>query len=728
MAKLLSFKAVTVMLALLFLILSSSVDQPEASIKAGISLNTHTDSEILVKFKPEAFVKGVLAQEIQDLNGRIIRNNRTLSGVANKPVYTLKLKSGYSVDQALREYKATDLVEYAEPNYLGQIFVTPNDTNFALQYALHNTGQTGGSSDSDIDAPEAWDVSTGSNSIKIAILDTGVDWDHLDLESKISTNISDPWSDPDDPDSGDDIDDDLNNYTDDFKGWDFVDVDDPDYLGWCQDAGDDCEDLDNNPMDFHGHGTHVSGIAGADTDNNAGVAGAGWDISILAVRMAFAADIPGIGTVGVWEVDDAAQAIYYAVDNGADIISASWGTTADSATLRAAINYARDNGVIFVAAAGNTPPTGLDWEYSLYPAIYNGVISVGSTTHTDTRSSFSNYGSWVDTFAPGSSIYSSTYSAADNNDTYGYSSGTSMATPLVAGTSSLLSVHQPTWSYARRYARTRNRADNIDAVNPSYLDKLGSGRINAPKLLSSDNDHTDATLIKTVSNTAIYYLDGNKRKIPNASVFLKTGFRWQDVVIVNTSEMNSYPASSGFMYHDSTLVKGSGTAVYVLEYGTKRHITSANIFNNCGYKWTNIVTVADSMLDRISTSNQLSGCATHPSGSLIKTSSSTAVYLLDNGRKQLIPNATIYRASYEWASIIVISDLEMSGYPTSGNMKIRDGVLIKGSGSAVYVMEYGEKRHITSGSVFSALGYQWKNILILSDAIIDGYPTGPNIS
>lgn len=263
---------------------------------------------------------------------------------------------GYmSVPDAVRYYKGLGTVEAAEPNYIYRRLFTPNDTRFAEQWGPKK-----------VSLPAAWDLDRGRASTIIAILDTGVDYNHEDLVGKV------------------------------IKGHDYADG-------------------DEDPMDPEGHGTHVAGIAAANTNNARGVAGAGFDSKILAIRVLG----PGGGTA-----DWVAEGTLEAQQKGANIINLSLGGAAGAQVMEDAINLVWSRGVLVVAASGNNGVTD-----RFYPAAYEKAIAVASSAPDDSRSGFSNYGSdWVDVAAPGQSILST---FPGNN--YGESDGTSMACPLASG-------------------------------------------------------------------------------------------------------------------------------------------------------------------------------------------------------------------------------------------------------------------------------------------------------
>ena len=356
-------------------------------------------------------------------------------------IYKLKLPNDADILSIIEVYEANPDVEYAEPNYIYHTCLVPNDPNYTVQWAHQN-----------IQSELAWDTQRGNSSVVIAIVDTGVDWDHPDLAANIWNN-TDEWDVY--PYNG--TDDDNNGYIDDVRGWDFVDTDIP---VW---PGEDGKERDNNPMDFHGHGTHCSGIAAAVTNNSIGIAGATWNCKIMAVRAGFlAAD-----GYGYLEIDDIIPAINYSVNNGANIISMSFGGPLPSEPLHEVLKYAYDQGALLVAAVGNDAS-----RYKMYPAAHDEVVAVAATDKFDDPASFTNYGDWIEVAAPGVYIYSTWF-----NDIYYNASGTSMACPHAAGVAALI------WSQFRGMTRDQVRQHLRDSTDdlgdPGKDQNYGYGRINA---------------------------------------------------------------------------------------------------------------------------------------------------------------------------------------------------------------------------------------------------------
>ncbi len=307
------------------------------------------------------------------------------------------------LQQAMNYYKADKSIEAVEPNFLVTAVAIPNDPSFSQLWGLHN------SNDADIDAPEAWDKTKGNASVVIAVIDTGVDYNHPDLGANMWKNTAEC--------SGNGADDDGNGYIDDCYGIDTY-------------------NNDANPMDDNRHGTHVSGTIGAVGNNNIGVVGVNWNVRIMACKF--------LGAGGSGSTFDAIECLNYVKamkDKGVNVIatSNSWGGGGFSQAMSDAIQSQMQHGILFIAAAGNNAKDSDACPFS--PASYYlpNVISVAATTSADGLASFSNYGRrTVHLGAPGVSILSTT-----PNNTYQSLGGTSMATPHVAGLAALLKAENP---------------------------------------------------------------------------------------------------------------------------------------------------------------------------------------------------------------------------------------------------------------------------------------------
>jgi subtilisin family serine protease len=377
-------------------------------------------------------------------------------------VELLRMPSTGDVSALSDQLRNDPRVEYVEPNYIYRASGTPNDPQFNDLWGMNNTGQTGGTNDADIDAPEAWDIQTGSDSTLIAVIDTGVDYNHPDLAANIWTNPGEI------PNNG--IDDDNNGYRDDIHGWDF--------------ANDD-----NDPLDDNLHGTHVAGTIGAIGNNSVGVAGVNWRTKIMALKF--------LGGDGSGTLANAISAIIYGANMKARVMNNSWGGGGFSQALLDAINYANNAGSLFVAAAGND---GNDNDQTPnYPSNYDApnVVAVAAIDHEGGLAVFgsgggggicgcqgnvigvpgSNFGATtVDLAAPGKDILST----APNN-VYMKLSGTSMATPHVTGVAGLLFSQFPAWTHLQVKERLLSSVE----VSSSLQGKVATGgRVNAQRALS----------------------------------------------------------------------------------------------------------------------------------------------------------------------------------------------------------------------------------------------------
>ena len=358
-----------------------------------------------------------------------------------------------AVRKALRDAAGLGLAS-VEPDFaLWTEATTPNDTLYSgHQYGLHNTGQTGGVADADIDAPEAWDLARGSSSVVVGVIDSGIDYTHPDLAANV-------WRNPGEI-AGNGIDDDANGYTDDIHGYDFI-------------------NNDPNPMDDNGHGTHVAGTIAAAGNNGVGVTGTAWNTQVMALKF-LAAD-------GAGSLSAALAAINYATKMRSTygvnvrVTNNSWGGGGYSSILHDAIARSATAGILFVAAAGNGGADAIGDNndlYAEYPAGYSvdNVLSVAATDHNDRLASFSNYGATsVDLAAPGVNI-ASTYPG----NQYVYLSGTSMATPHVSGVAALAWSYNPSATYQTVRSAILNGVD----VVTSLAGKVATGgRLNAHKAL-----------------------------------------------------------------------------------------------------------------------------------------------------------------------------------------------------------------------------------------------------
>lgn len=380
--------------------------------------------ELIVRFKPGAALDardGRVASGIQSLDA--LNERFDIKSAEKLPSGSYVLKSGTAVDvpYAASLYEKDQNVVFAEPNALRQLYSVPNDPWFSQQWA-HDLTQ----------ATAAWNKTTGSSNVVVALIDSGVDLDHPDLAANIWTNSGET--------PGNGRDDDHNGFVDDVHGWDFI-------------------NNDNDPDDDMFHGTHCAGIIAGVGNNEIGVTGVTWHSKIMVLKAGTA-----YGSLPMSAIIDA---LYYAVDNGADIVSMSFGGSAPTDEEYDAIQYAHSKGLLLVAAAGNNANSN-----PTYPASFPEVIAVSATDAADNPAFFTSYGNWVDVSAPGLSLLSTFL-----NGTYAPCSGTSMACPYVAGLSALIWSEFPHLSRDGVRSQLQNTTDDLGT--PGFDSYYGWGRVNA---------------------------------------------------------------------------------------------------------------------------------------------------------------------------------------------------------------------------------------------------------
>tara|TARA_B110000211_G_scaffold232584_1_gene296654 strand:- start:6527 stop:9037 length:2511 start_codon:yes stop_codon:yes gene_type:complete len=462
-------------LALLPVLANASVElSPKQSI-------AYKSDSILVVYKDGATkldrkaARNTVRAKISDLNNDEIDDKYNNLGKGRLAKFKL---DGISVKNALEKLRKNPAILYAEPDYIVSKAGVPNDARFDELWGMHNTGQTGGVDDADIDAPEAWDISKGSRDVVVGVIDTGVDYNHPDLTANM-------WVNPGEI-AGDGIDNDNNGFIDDVHG-----------INAITNSGD--------PMDDNGHGTHVSGTIGATGNDGVGVAGVNHNVSIIGCKFL---DGNGDGSTS-----DALTCIDYFVDlknnHNVDVstLNNSWGGGGFSQALYDSITATSDANILFVAAAGNG---GYDNDASpSYPSSYDhdSVLAVAGTNHTDAMYTSSQYGlTSVDIAAPARNVLSTVPGG-------GYSSftGTSMATPHVAGAAALVLSVNPELSAVELKELLMNSGD----ANPATEGKTVSGkRLNIHNALLDADPSPGFTLKVTpnsntieVGETATYSFD-----------------------------------------------------------------------------------------------------------------------------------------------------------------------------------------------------------------------------
>ena len=398
-------------------------------------------------------------------------------------LYWIEFPEKLSVTKVAREFSKDTNIEYAEPIPYIHLFEIPHDPMYG---DLHHLPQ--------IKADSAWDIHKGENGteeVVIAIVDSGTEWDHEDLIDNIWQNMGED-ADGDgktieylsgewvfDPDDENGVDDDGNGYTDDFIGWNF-------------------HNSDNDPNPIPGtykwtHGTLIAGYAGASTNNGVGVASIPWNLKIIPIQAGWEA-IPY----------QAYNAIIYAAENGADVISCSWGNYGfTSLAYQEAIDYANGLGSIIVSAAAND-----DVFRNYMPATSPGVISVAALNQYDEKASYSNFGSSVNISAPGGDDNGELLTT-DVDNSYGSAMGTSCATPIVAGLLGLVKSYHPEWTREQVITQVFGTADDIDPINPGYENQLGSGCINAYRALTETDVSLDQEIALDYCGLTFHDADDN---------------------------------------------------------------------------------------------------------------------------------------------------------------------------------------------------------------------------
>ena len=385
----------------------------------------------------------MLASDAQDANDPGTPDVVIGEALGSDGLFRLEAPPSATYEQVLQAVDGMPGFEYVEPDFLVWSDSIPNDPQFSSLYGLNNTGQSSGTIDADIDAPEAWNIDAGHGNVVVGVIDTGADYNHTDLAANIWTNSGEI--------PGNGIDDDSNGFIDDVHGYNFVGANSSD------------------PMDDNFHGTHTAGTIGAVGNNGVGVAGVDWNVQIMPLKFL---DSTGTGTTS-----DAIEAINYATmmrSRGVNIrvLSNSWGGGEYSSALEAAINQSAAAGILFVVAAGNKGAN--NDNTPSYPASYNcpNIIAVAATDRNDAMASFSSYGlSSVDIAAPGVDICSTL-----PGNSYGLLSGTSMATPMVAGVAALAFDMSPGATYQQVRDAILNGADRIASQAGKTVT---GGRLNA---------------------------------------------------------------------------------------------------------------------------------------------------------------------------------------------------------------------------------------------------------
>lgn len=440
-----------------------------------------------------------------------------------KDYFVLKFKPGTDIKRVGQELINLRLLSEVEPNYIITTQILPSDPYYGQLWGLDR-----------IEMQKTWDLVKGSNSVKIAVIDTGIDYNHQDFSGRAI-----------------------------IKGSDFA---------TCNVFGSSgCtspKPRDSDPMDDNGHGTHVAGTIGAVTDNNAGVSGINWNVTLMAVKV--------MGRLGQGSIPDIVDGITYAADNGVQVMNISLGTPAScTSAYQSAINYATNKRVIVVAAAGNANVDAKSYS----PGSCDGVITVGSSTRSDRRASSSNYGTRVNIAAPGTEIFSTLPGSV-----YGNKSGTSMASPHVAGTIGLLLAANPQLSKDQILSCLVTGADPISA------DKFIGPRLNAYKAVTGCTNITPSPTVTiapsvTVSPSpigassqyeinGIIFVDTNGNKVKDSG---EQGYPQAQIVTEGAASLSTSPNTDG-SFKFANVPQGTYTVSAIIN-GIKEMTTSPYTFS-----------------------------------------------------------------------------------------------------------------------------------------------------
>lgn len=469
------------------------------------------DGEVLVKFK-----SGVKRAEIAQTNAAMGAN--LLETLGDTRWVRVRIPEGLTVEKAVEKYREFGEIEVVQPNFYYRLAATPNDPQYT------NTGLYGLGK---ISAPAAWDLTTGSATVVVADIDTGMRYTHEDLAANAWTNAGET------PNNG--LDDDGNGFADDYYGYDFR-YNDPD------------------PADENGHGTHTAGTIGATGNNGIGITGVNWNVKLMTIKIYSASGTDSTSAMLV----NAYNYIRMMKQRGVNIrvTNNSYADCPEACgydqATKDALDALGEAGVLNVFAAGNN---GRNIETQpIYPASYDSphILTVASSTSTDARSGFSNFGATsVDLAAPGSGVYS-TYNGS--NTSYASLSGTSMATPHVAGAAALLSAYNPNLSAASLKATLMNTVDVLAAWNGVV--KSG-GRLNVQRALTNQTICSfNLSQTNLIAPTKGGYFTVNVTAAQNCDYAVKSGANW---ISVSSSKISSGSGAVTFRVSTSQRISRSGT-------------------------------------------------------------------------------------------------------------------------------------------------------------------------
>ncbi len=481
----------------------------------------------------------------------------------------------------------------------------------------------------------------------------------------------------------------------------------------------------NADSDNNGHGTAVSGIIGAISNNGRGLAGIAKNVKLMPIK--------ALRSDGKGNVAAVSAGIVWAADNGADIINLSLGGTgfgADEA-LNAAIRHAYEKGVLVISAAGNDlAAQGSNLDTSpVYPICadngLNMVLGVAASDVNDVKADFSNFGiNCVDITAPGKKILTTAYLPSDPSDNVLiYGSGTSVATPIVSGVAALLKSNRPTLSHTEIRDILIGTADDIDNLNKtnclgsSCAGFLGHGRINAASALNP-LPLINGLLIENRSNNKIYIIESGLKRYVSPFVFQQRGFNRGSIVIEERNRLDNIPTGEPLPPSDGTLIKAENDeAVYIIEQGIK-HPISARVFSLWKFSFDKIIPMGSAEVRGFETGNWYAP----PDGTVMVAPTSPTVYAMNEGIARPVTGFVFRQRGFSFGKVLKISNSDSSHLPKASDgawLSPLDGTLVKASNSPTVYLIKNQAKHALSPAVFNRLKFSYANVRVLPQAEVD---------
>ncbi|MGE5392307.1 MAG: S8 family serine peptidase [Candidatus Saccharibacteria bacterium] len=541
-----------------------------------------------------------------------------------------------------------------------------------------------------IKLPDAWGYGTGSNSVTVAIVDTGIHAQHIELnDGRV------------------------------VEGYNVL-------SGQTIPA--------NSSSDDNGHGTAVAGVIGAIPNNGKGIAGVDWHVNLMPVK-ALEADGTGV-------VSSVAAAILWAADHGADIINLSLGgqSFGNDLTLNNAIVYAHNKGAVIVAAGGNdSADNGLNLDTNpVYPvcsdAGSNLIIGVAATDFQDKKAAFSNFGiNCIDISAPGKKILTTAFLPSDpSNNVLIYGSGTSLAAPIVSGVAALLKSNNPGLTNDDIRNIILKTADNIDALNQtnclgsSCNGFLGKGRINALSALSPQ-PLLDGSLVREAETGKTYLISGGVKRYVSNFVFNQRGFSQDSVAAETNGQLANYQFGQALPPLNGTLIKGQlDPIVYVIDNGVKRPLTYY-IFVSRGFRFSDVKTLPEPDVNVIETGEWY----WPPDGTMVLIKDNPTVYVMDQSVRRPVTYFVFTQRKLSFARVIRVTTDEFSHLPVPPDaywLPPLDGTLVKSANNpTVYLLQNG-RRSAVSYEAFVARNLRFGSIVTIPQAELDVIEPGPEIA